>query len=116
MYVSLEAQSCEKNDWQPVAPYLLWLSNDKKSGDFYLKIDRKSLFVSSYQDGMSPHPLLKAMDILFKSHFVFNCRYHDYLLNFYSFLESIHGLTVGNSPTVQKFKNSLREEEKKMAT
>lgn len=95
----------------PLYPFLLWSTNDWKTGDLYLKIDRKTIRVASTD--LSPtaeDPVLKAMGLFIKAAHVFNLEYHPYLRHVFNYLEFLMCINDDPVPTVSTFAAAIREQ------
>lgn len=112
MYTSVEVNQDDDDEDVPIPPFILWLTSDKNSGDFFLKVDRKTMFVSSYRDrnnGKVPHALIQALELLFKFQWVGQLKYHPYLTKVYKLIEVMYGLdSVKKTPSLQKLVNAIR--------
>lgn len=63
-----------------IQPYLVCVGDATNGGDFFVIINKKMVAVGT--------SFLRAFDVLFKSHFVFNVHYAPQLNLFYNFFES----------------------------
>ncbi|KAK3911679.1 Dihydroorotate dehydrogenase (quinone), mitochondrial [Frankliniella fusca] len=91
----------------PVHPFLLWATNDRKSGEVYLKIDRQSLHVASF-DTTTNNPIIRAAGTLVKASYVFNLKYHPYLRHFFQYIECVLGIGKATFLNVKDLNNALR--------
>lgn len=89
-YTSVETHPVESEQSTPIFPFLLWLTNDRKKGMIYLKIDQLCFFIAHGEDNDF---FLKAFDIFVKAHHVFMVKYHPYLkstvFDYFEYLYSI---------------------------
>lgn len=86
-YQSIEVPRGDTDDVRPIQPYILWVSSDRLTGPFYIKIDRKLCIPVDPKEG--EEAILTAVEILFKAHTVFNLQYHPYLELFFNLVECI---------------------------
>lgn len=108
-YVSVECPRNEGDRISPIYPFLLWKTNDKKSGDLYMKVDKKSYLVGSFSDQSGVDPVLRAVDLSFKTYWVFNLKYHPYLNSVFSYFETVCNINVNTSSNVMTFIRTLRQ-------
>lgn len=89
---------------------MLWSTSDKKSGNLYLKIDRKTIRVAAFDSSKSlENPVLKAVSVAVKAAHVFNLEYHPQLRFVFNFLEYLMCLNVTTATSVSTFVAALRE-------
>lgn len=106
LHTSAEAPQIESERKSSIFPYLLWLTNDRKDGQFYVKIDQKTFYIGS--SSSSQDLFLKGVDLTIKAYYTFNLEYHPYLKTTYNFLEILYSISRSNNNSVTKFMNALR--------
>lgn len=87
--------------WKPLNPFLLWLTTDKVVGELYLKIDSFSFHLGSQELNTPTSGILRAFDIMYKAHYVFNLDFHPYLTEFYNCIDALYKLRVSQSTSVK---------------
>lgn len=109
-----EGPDDDETAWKPLFPFLLWLTNDKRQGDLFMRADHKSFFLGSV--GLNPTAVnifVRAFDLLYKSHYVFNLDHHMYLSSYYNFIDSLYGMKVSLSTTVKQLSSAIKGHKKK---
>lgn len=97
----------------PIYPFVLWSTNDMKSGNLYLKIDRRTIHIASYNKTTSPeNPVVKAVCVAIMAAHVFNLDYHPYLRHVFNYLELLKCVNHAPAASVSSFASAIRELQK----
>ena len=95
----------EKGKSQPMQPYLLARGVSREC------IDQYFIIVDHYAIPCSDNSPISAVDILFKTHYVFGLHYARPLQNFWTFIQTtIYGIdteTTNESPRVRELRSKV---------
>ncbi|KAK3913427.1 Cell division cycle protein 123-like protein [Frankliniella fusca] len=106
LYSSAEAPAKESERKSSIYPFLVWTTNDRKSGQVYLKIDNQTFYLGS--SSTTDNLLLKGFDLSVKAYYAFDLDYHPYLKTTYMFIEILYNISKTSNSTVTKLMNALR--------
>lgn len=70
--------------YRPIHPYILWLSNDQKQGEAFIKVDQLCIHVGC---GKLSNILVAAAELLYMVHHTFSLFYHPHLEKFFTLLD-----------------------------
>lgn len=82
-------------------PYILWLTNDLNTGQFYIKVEGHTLHLGG--------DFLPAFERLLKFHFVFDTSYETNLTSFWEIIEYMSGMDVVLTATQIEFLTILEK-------
>lgn len=75
--------------YRPIHPYILWLTNDQKEGEAFIKVDEICIHVGR---GKLSNVVVAAAELLYEVHHTFSLFYHPYLEKFFTLLDCAYNI------------------------